>query len=110
LSVVQSGDRAQFTILLSKCGADRTMNPQMPIASAVGGAGAPIAHASSVETHVSHRVDLVHSAEPDEWAVTVDGERVMAFSGPSAWTKALSHRAELDGRLALARERHSEDR
>jgi hypothetical protein len=49
-----------------------------------------------VETSSStHKVDLVHTAEPDEWCVTVDGERVLSFSGPSAWTKALSHKAEL---------------
>jgi hypothetical protein len=43
----------------------------------------------------SPKVDLVHSAEPDEWCVTVDGARVLSFSGPSAWTQALSHKAEL---------------
>jgi hypothetical protein len=43
----------------------------------------------------SQRVDLVHTAEPDEWCVTVNGERVLSFSGPSAWTQALSHKAEL---------------
>jgi hypothetical protein len=41
------------------------------------------------------KVDLVHIADPDEWCVTVNGERVLSFSGPSAWTQALSHRAEL---------------
>ncbi|HUR36053.1 MAG TPA: hypothetical protein VM032_19760 [Vicinamibacterales bacterium] len=38
----------------------------------------------------------MHNAEPDEWCITVDGARVLSFSGPSAWTKALSHKAELD--------------
>jgi hypothetical protein len=47
----------------------------------------------------THKVDLVHSAEPDEWCVTVDGERVLSFSGPSAWTNALSHQAELNDLL-----------
>jgi hypothetical protein len=47
-----------------------------------------------------HTVDLVHTTEPDEWGVTVDGERVLTFSGPSAWTQALSHRAELLDLLA----------
>ncbi len=46
-------------------------------------------------------VDLVHTTEPDEWCVTVDGERVLTFSGPSAWTQALSHRAELHDLLTL---------
>jgi hypothetical protein len=54
----------------------------------------------------NHKVDLVHNAEPDEWCVTVDGERVLAFSGPSAWTKALSHQAELHDLLV----RHVRDR
>jgi hypothetical protein len=54
----------------------------------------------SVDTSSSPRVDLVHVAEQDEWCVTVNGERVLSFSGPSAWTKALSHRAELHDLLA----------
>ena len=53
-----------------------------------------------VDTSSSPRVDLVHVAEQDEWCVTVNGERVLSFSGPSAWTKALSHRAELHDLLA----------
>jgi hypothetical protein len=57
--------------------------------------------ASNVELLPSnHKVDLVHTAEPDEWCVTVDGERVLTFSGPSAWTKALSHKAELNDLLS----------
>lgn len=61
-----------------------------------------IAHAAAVDTVPSTppRIDLVHTSDPDEWCVTVDGERVLAFSGPSAWTKALSHKAELDDLLA----------
>jgi len=58
--------------------------------------GAAIAYASAVDgARTVHRVDLEHRAEPDEWCVTVDGRRVLAFSGPSAWTQALSHRQEL---------------
>ena len=49
----------------------------------------------SVDNSSSPRVDLVHIVEQDEWCVMVNGERVLSFSGPSAWTKALSHRAEL---------------
>jgi hypothetical protein len=66
------------------------------LATRADGGGAAIADATGVETSAStHTVDLVHTAEPDEWCVTVDGERVLSFSGPSAWTKALSHKAEL---------------
>jgi hypothetical protein len=58
--------------------------------------GAVIAETYVVEMRLaSPKVDLVHSAEPDEWCVTVDGARVLSFSGPSAWNKALSHKAEL---------------
>jgi hypothetical protein len=53
-------------------------------------------------------VDLVHSAEPDEWYVTVDGERVLTFSGPSAWSHALSHKAELNDLLARGQDRDSQ--
>jgi hypothetical protein len=63
-------------------------------------AGAAIALLPFVDTSSSPRVDLVHVAEQDEWCVTVNGERVLSFSGPSAWTKALSHRAELHDLLA----------
>ena len=64
-------------------------------------AGAAIADTAGVEPlDDGHTVDLVHTTEPDEWCVTVDGERVLTFSGPSAWTQALSHRAELHDLLA----------
>jgi hypothetical protein len=43
---------------------------------------------------------MVHNVDPDEWYVTVDGRKVLAFSGPSAWTMALSHQAELHQLLA----------
>jgi hypothetical protein len=50
-----------------------------------------------VNTKVAvHTVDVVHDIDPDEWYVTVDGRRVLTFSGPSAWTMALSHQAELN--------------
>ncbi len=52
-------------------------------------------HAAVESSSNPPKVDLVHTAEPDEWCVTVNGERVLSFSGPSAWTKALSHKAEL---------------
>jgi hypothetical protein len=48
----------------------------------------------------THTVDVVHNVNPDEWYVTVDGRRVLTFSGPSAWTMALSHQAELHQLLA----------
>ena len=53
----------------------------------------------SVDMSPSPRVDLIHVVEQDEWCVTVNGERVLSFSGPSAWTQALSHRAELQDLL-----------
>lgn len=40
-------------------------------------------------------IDVVHRADPDEWCVVIDGMQVLSFSGPSAWAKALSHKAEL---------------
>jgi len=52
-----------------------------------------------VDMSPSPRVDLIHVVEQDEWCVTVNGERVLSFSGPSAWTQALSHRAELQDLL-----------
>jgi hypothetical protein len=55
------------------------------------------------------KVDLVHIAEPDEWCVTVNGERVLSFSGPSAWTKALSHRAELHDLLGRGTPENRDD-
>jgi hypothetical protein len=70
-------------------------------ATSVGFVGAAIANTAGVEMPLwSPKVDLIHSAEPDEWCVTVDGERVLSFSGPSAWSKALSHKAELNDLLA----------
>jgi hypothetical protein len=51
---------------------------------------------STVNPKGGHTVDVVHNVDPDEWYVTVDGRRVLSFSGPSAWTMALSHQAELN--------------
>ena len=63
--------------------------------------GAAIADAAGVHSETAgHTVDVVHNIEPDEWYVTVDGRRVLTFSGPSAWTMALNQQAELDQLLA----------
>jgi hypothetical protein len=48
----------------------------------------------------AHTVEVVHNVDPDEWYVVVDGRRVLTFSGPSAWTMAISHQAELNQLLA----------
>jgi hypothetical protein len=62
--------------------------------------GAAIADALTVNQKVAPaNVDVVHNIDPDEWYVTVDGRRVLTFSGPSAWTMALSHQAELSQML-----------
>ena len=42
------------------------------------------------------RPQLVHGNEPGEWCVTLDGQRVVTFSGPNAREAAERHRDELD--------------
>lgn len=55
-----------------------------------------LAQARAVDSPLCHQhIDVVHRADPDEWCVIVNGLQVLAFSGPSAWAKALSHKAEL---------------